>query len=291
MTIVTESILEDAALDWFRALGYEVLGGADLTPDPIAIRKSYADVVLNSPLRGALVELNPAIPDDALRDAQRRLLRPAGATLEDRNRSFHRMLVDGVGVEYQHQDGGIRGAQVRVVDFDNPEANFWLVASQFTVEEDQHRRRPDIVVFVNGLPLAIIELKNPVDETATVRSAYRQLQTYKAELPTLFACNAVLVVSDGLGALIGTLTAGEEWFKPWRTISGEELAPVFYPHLRVLIEGVFEQSRFLRPCAGLHRLRGQRRSARQEDGGLSPVPRRRDRCGRNVARGGDAWIG
>ena len=245
MTIITESIVEDAALDWFRALGYEVLGGADLVPDPIAIRKSYADVVLNSPLRGALVELNPTIPDGALRDAKRKLMRPGGATLEDRNRSFHRMLVDGVGVEYRHQDGGIRGAQVRVVDFDHPEANFWIVASQFTVEEDQHRRRPDIVVFLNGLPVAIIELKNPVDETATVRSAYRQLQTYRAELPTLFACNAVLVVSDGLSALIGTLTAGEEWFKPWRTISGEELAPAFYPDLRVLIEGVFDQSRFL----------------------------------------------
>ena len=245
MTIVTESVVEDAALDWFRALGYEVMGGADLVPNPIGIRKSYADVVLDSWLRGALARLNPAIPDETLGDAQRKLMRPAGATLEDRNRSFHRMLVDGVGVEYQHQDGGIRGAQVRVMDFDNPEANFWLVASQFTVEEDQHRRRPDIVVFVNGLPLAIIELKNPLDETATVRSAYRQLQTYKTELPTLFACNAALVVSDGLSALIGTLTAGEEWFKPWRTISGEQLAPAFYTELQVLIEGVFEKSRFL----------------------------------------------
>ena len=245
MTIVTESVVEDAALDWFRALGYEVMGGADLVPNPIGIRKSYADVVLDSWLRGALARFNPAIPDETLGDAQRKLMRPAGATLEDRNRNFHRMLVDGVGVEYQHQDGGIRGAQVRVVDFDNPEANFWLVASQFTVEEDQHRRRPDMVVFVNGLPLAIIELKNPLDETATVRSAYRQLQTYKAELPTLFACNAALVVSDGLSALIGTLTAGEEWFKPWRTISGEQLAPAFYTELQVLIEGVFEKSRFL----------------------------------------------
>ncbi len=245
MTIVTESVVEDAALDWFRALGYQVLGGPDLAPAPAALRKSYADVVLDSRLRGALTTLNPNIPNDALRDAQRRLMRPAGATLEDRNRNFHRMLVDGVGVEYQSRDGGIRGAQVRVVDFDTPETNSWLVVNQFTVEEDLHRRRPDIIVFVNGLPLAIIELKNPLDETATVRSAYRQLQTYKTELPTLFACNAALVVSDGLSALIGTLTAGDEWFKPWRTISGEELAPVFYTELQVLIQGVFEKSRFL----------------------------------------------
>ena len=245
MTIVTESIVEDAALDWFRALGYQVLGGADLGPDPTAIRKSYADVVLDSPLRGALATINPTLPRAALIDAQRKLMRPNGATLADRNRDFHRMLVDGVAVEYRSQDGDIRGAQVRILDFENPDANIWLVVSQFTIEDDQHRRRPDIVVFVNGLPLAIIELKNPVDETATVRSAYRQLQTYKTELPALFACNAVLAVSDGLSALVGTLTAGHEWFKPWRTIAGQELAPVFYTELQVLIQGVFEKSRFL----------------------------------------------
>ena len=245
MTIVTESIVEDAALDWFRALGYHVFGGADMAPDPIAIRKSYADVVLDSPLRGALEAINPGLPRDALLDAQRKLMRPGGAALEDRNRNLHRMLVDGVGVEYRDPDGHVRGAQVRVLDFDNPEANFWFVVSQFTVEEDQHTRRPDIVVFLNGLPLAIIELKNPTDETATVRSAYNQLQTYKAELPTLFASNAVLVVSDGLEARIGTVTGGYEWFKPWRTIGGQELAPVFYTELQVLIQGVFEKSRFL----------------------------------------------
>ena len=245
MTIVTESIVEDAALDWFRALGYHVFGGADMAPDPIGIRKSYADVVLDSPLRGALERINPTLPRDALLDAQRKLLRPSGATLEDRNRNFHRMLVEGVGVEYRDSDGGVRGAQVRVVEFEDPDVNFWQIVNQFTVEEDQHRRRSDIVVFVNGLPLAIIELKNPVDETATVRSAYRQLQTYRAELPTLFACNAILVVSDGLEARIGTLTGGYEWFKPWRTIGGQELAPVFYTGLQVLIQGVFEKSRFL----------------------------------------------
>ncbi|MXY57611.1 MAG: type I restriction endonuclease subunit R [Gammaproteobacteria bacterium] len=245
MTIVTESIVEDAALDWFRALGYNVFGGADMAPDPIGMRKGYADVVLDSPLRGALAAINPTLPRDALLDAQRKLMRPGGATLEDRNRNFHRMLVDGVGVEYRDPDEGVRGAQVRVVDFEDPEANYWGVVNQFTVQENQHTRRPDIVVFVNGLPLAIIELKNPTDEAATVRSAYNQLQTYKAELPTLYACNAILVVSDGLEARIGTLTAGYEWFKPWRTIGGQELAPVFYTQLQVLIQGVFEKSRFL----------------------------------------------
>ena len=245
MTIVTESIVEDAALDWYRGLGYQVLAGTDVAPLPGAFRENYGDVVLLSQLQGALERSNPSIPEDALNDAARRLLRPPGATLEDRNRSFQRMLVDGVTVEYRDEAGNVRGAQVRVLDFDKPDSNDWLAVNQFTVQENQHTRRPDIVVFVNGLPLAIIELKNPTDETATVHSAYNQLQTYKAELPTLFACNAMLVVSDGLEARIGTLTAGHEWFKPWRTIGGQELAPVFYTELQVLIQGVFQKSRFL----------------------------------------------
>ncbi len=245
MTIVTESIVEDAALDWFRALGYNVSSGPDLGPDPHALRHSYAHVAIDSPLRGALEALNPALPREALRDAQRKLLQPAGATLEARNRDFHRMLVDGVSVEYRAGDGAIRGAQARVIDFDDPAGNYWSVVNQFTVQENQHTRRPDLVVFLNGLPVAVIELKNPTDENATVWTAWQQLQTYKSELPSLFAMNAVLVVSDGLAARIGTLTAGREWFKPWRTIDGQELAPVFYPELRVLIEGAFEKSRFL----------------------------------------------
>ncbi|MYK82294.1 MAG: type I restriction endonuclease subunit R, partial [Gammaproteobacteria bacterium] len=245
MTIVTESIVEDVALDWFRELGYQVIGGAEIGPAPTALRKSYAEVVLDSPLRGALGALNPEIPKDALRDAQRKLLSPSGATLEARNRSFHRMVVDGVPVEYRTPEGDLRGAQVRVIDFEKPETNTWLAVNQFTVTENQHTRRPDLVIFVNGLPLAVIELKNPIDETATVLSAYHQLQTYKTELPTLFACNAILAISDGMKALLGTLTAGSEWFKPWRTIDGQELAPVFYTELQVLIKGVFEKGRFL----------------------------------------------
>ena len=244
MTIVTESIVEDAALDWFRKLGYTVLAGSE-GAGPGGLRDDYTDVVLESPLQGALQKLNRGLPEDALRDAQRKLMRPDGATLEARNRSFHRMVVDGVNVEYRTPEGSLSGKQVSVIDFDKPEANIWLAVNQFTVTENQHTRRPDLVIFVNGLPLAVIELKNPVDETATVLSAYHQLQTYKSELPALFACNAVMAVSDGMKALLGTLTAGSEWFKPWRTIDGQELAPVFYTELQVLIMGVFEKGRFL----------------------------------------------
>ncbi len=175
----------------------------------------------------------------------RRLTRPEGATIEARNRAFHRMAVEGVTVEYRDAEGAVRGAQVKVIDFDAPDANDWLAVNQFTVVENRHERRPDLVLFVNGLPLAVIELKNPADGNATILSAWRQLQTYRAELPSLFAFNAVLAVSDGMLARVGTLTAGWEWFKPWRTIGGEELAPAFYTELQVAIEGVFEKTRFL----------------------------------------------
>ena len=242
---LTESVVESAALDWFRKLGYHVMGGPDLLPGAGALRADYGTVVFESGVREAVARLNPDLPAEALDDAVRRLSRPAGATLEARNRAFHRMLVDGVTVEYVDAGGTVRGGQVRVIDFDAPDNNDWLAVNQFTVVENAHERRPDIVLFVNGLPLGVVELKNPAHETATVRSAFRQLQTYKAEIPALFAFNAALVVSDGLVARIGTLTAPWEWFKPWRTIGGEALAPVFYTELQVVVEGAFEKARFL----------------------------------------------
>ena len=245
MNAFTESVVEQAALDWFRALGYDVIGGPDMPPGPHALRESYADTIFPSVVRGALARLNPNLPNEALDDAFRKLARPEGPTLEARNRAFHRLAVDGVTVEYRDTGGTIRGAPVRMFDFEQPSNNDWLVVNQFTVVESNHERRPDIVLFVNGLPLAVVELKNPADEDATVRSAWQQLRTYQAELPSLFTFNAVLAVSDGVEARLGTLTAGWEWFKPWRTISGEELAPVFLTQLQVAIEGAFEKRRFL----------------------------------------------
>ncbi len=242
---LTESVVEAAALDWFRKLGYNVVGGPDMPPGAGALRAGYGDVVLAPVLRGAVARLNPGLPAEAHDDAVRRLTRPEGATLEARNRAFHRMAVDGVTVEYRDGGGAVRGAQARVLDFDAPDGNDWLAVNQFTVVENQRERRPDVVLFVNGLPLAVIELKNPADENATIRTAWRQLRTYREELPALFAFNAVLAVSDGVQARLGTLTAGWEWFKPWRTIGGEQLAPAFCTELQVAIEGVFEKGRFL----------------------------------------------
>jgi type I restriction enzyme R subunit len=193
------------------------------------------------PLHG----LNPTLTAEAINDAYRKLTRPEGPTLEARNRAVHRLLVDGVTVEYRMPDGAIRGAQARVLDFDDSNNNDWLAVNQFTVSEHKHTRRPDVVLFVNGLPLVQIELKNAADEDATIWSAFHQLQTYQAELPTLFAFNALLVVSDGIEARIGTLTAGREWFKPWRTISGEAMADPYVPDLQVMLDGVFDKQRLL----------------------------------------------
>jgi len=241
-----ESTVESAALTWLESLGWAFKHGAEIAPGELfSERSDYSQVVLEQRLWDALNQLNPELPPEALEDAFRKLTHPEGATLEDRNRSFHRMLVDGVTVEYRDSDGTIRGAQVQVVDFNDPDNNDWLVVNQFSVTENKHTRRPDIVLFVNGLPLVVIELKNAADENATIWSAFQQLQTYKAEIPSLFAFNEMLVISDGVEARIGTLTAGREWFKPWRTITGEALADPSIPQLQVLIEGVFEKQRFL----------------------------------------------
>ena len=246
MTRIAESEVEEAALDWLAGLGWSVAHGPDIEPDtPGEERSDYEEVVLKDRLRAALARLNPALPGEALDDAFRRLTSPEGANLETGNRAFHRMLVDGVTVEYRDKSGAVRGAQARIVDFDDAGRNDWLAVNQFTVTENKHTRRPDMALFVNGLPLGVIELKNPADEDATVRSAWRQLQTYKAELPSLFTMNAALMVSDGVEARIGTLTAGHEWFKPWRTISGETLADPHMPQLQVMLEGVCAPARFL----------------------------------------------
>ncbi|MCY4653975.1 MAG: type I restriction endonuclease subunit R [Dehalococcoidia bacterium] len=242
MTTLTEADLEQTALAWLSNIGWTAAHGSDVSD---AERDSYAQVILERRLRDALSQLNPELPTDALDDAFRRLTSPEGATPETRNRAFHRMLVDGVTVEYRDQGGTIRGAQVSVVDFDRPANNDWLAVNQFTVTENRNRRRADIVLFLNGLPLGVIELKNATDASATIESAWNQVQTYKSELPTLFSMNELMMVSDGLNARLGTLTSGWEWFKPWKTVSGEGLADPRMVELQVALEGVCEPSRFL----------------------------------------------
>ena len=287
MTTITEADVEEAALAWLFDLGWGVAHGPDIAPDtPNSERDDYGQVVLERRLRDSLADLNPALPVDALDDAYRKLTRPEGSTLEARNREFHRMLVNGVEIEYRGAGGRARGELVRVIDFDVPANNDLLAVNQFTVTENRNTRRPDVVLFVNGLPLGVMELKNPTDEEATIWSAWQQLQTYKSELPTLFSMNEALVVSDGNEARVGTLTSGREWFKPWRTVTGETLADPHMTELQVMLEGVFEPRRVPRARPRLHRVRGRRqRRAGQEDGGVSPVPRGARRGGRDPAGG------
>ncbi|MGH8521449.1 MAG: type I restriction endonuclease subunit R [Gammaproteobacteria bacterium] len=266
----TESVVEQAAIAWLESAGWQIAHGPDIAPDmPGAERADYGEVVLARRLRDALARLNAGRPAEALEDAFRKLTRPEGAELVARNRTLHRLLVDGVTVEYRTADGAIRGAQARAIDFDDPTDNDWLAVSQFTVAEtvslgakrdavggpagadsrdgvrNKRSRRPDVVLFVNGLPLAVLELKNAADENATLWTAFQQLQTYKNEIASLFAMNGLLVISDGVEARAGTLTAGREWFKPWRTIAGERLADPHLPELQVVIEGMFAPRRFL----------------------------------------------
>ncbi len=247
MAAFTESEVENAPLDWLGSLGWNVAHGPNIAPHTAdSERSDYSEVILARRLRDALYALNPALPAEAFEDAFRKVTRPEGSTLETRNRAFHRMLVDGVTVEYRTAGGALRGAQVSVVDYKNPANNDWLAVNQFTVVESEHERRPDVVLFVNGLPLGLIELKNPADEKATVWTAWQQIQTYKDELSNLFSFNAALIASDGVDARMGTLTAGREWFKPWRTITGETLAGPHLPQLQVILEGMCERDRFLR---------------------------------------------
>ena len=246
MNAFTESELEAAALEWLEGLGWKVAHGPDIAPHADgAERADYTEVVLEHRLRDALDRLNSDLPAEALDDACRKIMRPEGSTLEARNRAFHRLFVEGATVEYRSEEGAMRGAQVSVLDNENPTNNDWLAVNQFTVVGGEHERRPDVVLFVNGLPLGLIELKNPADEKATVWTAWNQIQTYKAELTDLFAFNAVLVASDGVDARLGTLTAGREWFKPWRTITGETLAGPHLPQLQVMLEGMCQRGRFL----------------------------------------------
>ena len=241
----TESTVEEAALEWLEGLGYEVLHGPEIAPgEPHAERSSYGDVFLSGRLTVALRKLNPHLPADALAEAARKLTHPETASPLGNNRRFHRMLVEGVEVEYPDADGAIKGDRVHVLDFARPERNDFAAVNQFTVVEYKERR-PDVVIFVNGLPLAVIELKNAADAKATIWAAFRQLQTYKQQIPSLFAANELLVISDGAQARLGSLTADPERFMPWRTIEGETLASKSLSELQVLLQGVFDKARLL----------------------------------------------
>ena len=245
MTSITEAAVEQSTLTWLADLDWQILYGPDIAPDTIsAERDTYDQVMLGHRLRNALRRLNPDLPDIALDNALHRLARPDGATIEARNRAFHLMLINGVNIEYLTDDGTVRGAQVIVLDINNPDNNDWLAINQFAVKEGQNHRRPDIVLFVNGIPLGIIELKNPVASNVTIKTAWQQLQTYKVELPALFSMNEILVISDGIEARVGTLTSEWEWFKAWRTMPKDDRVKDA-TELEILLNNIADHTRFL----------------------------------------------
>ena len=244
--MIAESHIEEAALVWLRELGYSIMGGPEIAPDSHATeRASYGDVILVERLRQAIARLNPALPEGARADAFRRVIQAESPSLIAENRRLHKAMVEGVDVEYFGEDGVIRGEQARLIDFTDPDANDWLAVNQFTVIEDKANRRADIVVLLNGLPVAVIELKNPGDENATIEGAFNQLQTYKAQISSLFRTNAALVISDGITARLGSLTADRERFMPWRTVEGDLEAGRAEPELETVIKGVFDKRRLL----------------------------------------------
>ncbi len=221
MTEFAENEVEDAALAWLAELGYAVLHGPDISPEgPAPERDSYDEALLTGRLREALTRLNPHLPAEALEDVLRKVRQTDTSSLVEENRRLHRYLVEGVPAEIVREDGSVGGDVARLIDFNDIEANDWLAVNQFTVIQNEHNRRPDIVLFVNGLPFAVVELKNPADENATLELAFNQIQTYKDEIPSLFRANAVLMISDGVRVRLGSLTANFERFMPWRTHCG-----------------------------------------------------------------------
>ena len=244
MTGMDEADVEQAALAWLKESGWSTAYGPDIAPGAAgAERAGYGQAVLGGRLRDALERLNPGLPAEAYECALRRLTRPKGATLESRNRAFHGMLVDGVTVEYRDA-GRTRWTPIRAVDFDDSGNNDWLAVNQFTVIEDHKRRRPDIVLFVNGIPVGIVELKNP-NCPEVIWEAWQQLRTYRDDLPTLFSTNELLIVSDGINARVGTLSSEMEWFKPWRDVRKEAPAGPQVQDLQAMLEGVCAPDRLL----------------------------------------------
>jgi type I restriction enzyme, R subunit len=241
---ITEGIVEDAALDYFRALGYQTMPGPAIAPDGTAPeRAAYDQVVLAKRLREAGARINPDLGAGVVDQAVTQLMRAESQNMLVENERIHRLLTGGVPVEHRIEGGSIRTTLVWLIDWEHPDANDWLAVNQFTVIEGKNRR-PDILVYVNGLPLALLELKNPGDQNATLKGAWNQVQTYRSDIPGVFAPNAVTVVSDGTSASMSSFTAGWEHYAPWKTIDGRDVI-TDRPALEVLVKGVFDQRRFL----------------------------------------------
>ena len=245
MKKLTENHIEELAIEDLENIGYQYLYGPDIAPDDNhAERQTYDQVVLTERLQAAITRLNPTIPYTAQADALNQVLRVNSPDLDASNEAFHRLLTEGVTVEYQHE-GNAKGDLVWLIDFNQPDNNDFHVVNQMTIIENQKEKRPDVILFVNGLPLVVIELKNAVNEKATVRTAFKQLQTYKQTIPSLFVYNALLVLSDGNEARAGSLSAGFSRFMRWKSIDGKQDASHLIPDLETLIKGMLNRQTLL----------------------------------------------
>jgi len=246
--IITESDIEEAALEILDELGYEIIYGPDIAPDGSSPeRREYSEVVLVERLKEAIEILNPKASKIAKEEALKKVLGAARESpdLVINNNAFHKMLVNGVDVEIRRKDGIISGQKIWLFDYNQSKNNQFLAVNQFTVIENHNNRRADIVIYVNGLPLAVMELKNVADETATIWTAFNQLQTYKHQIPSIFTYNQILIISDGIEARAGTITSNKEWFMPWKTVDGKDVEPNSVPQLDVLLRGMFNKAIFL----------------------------------------------
>jgi type I restriction enzyme R subunit len=243
---MTEDQLEQETLGWLQDVGYMLLSGPEIAVDGLTPeRANYVQTYLPNRVRDAVNRLNPTIPAVALEDAIKQVQDLGIPALLSANRHFHKLLVTGVPVQYQ-LDGETRGDFVRLVDWETPTNNEWLAVNQFSIKGPRHTRRPDIILFVNGLPLVLIELKNPADENADVWKAYDQIQTYKEQIPDVFQYNEVLIISDGTEALLGSLSADSERFMAWRTIDGDTVDPLGqFQELQTLVRGLLAPEYFL----------------------------------------------
>jgi type I restriction enzyme, R subunit len=245
MTALNESTIELAALEYLRQLGWSTAFGPAIAPDtPNAERSSYEQVYLYDRLRAAAARINPNVARSVIDEAVKRLDRAESQSAIAENFRVHRLLTLGMPVEHRDADGAVRTVRVQLIDYENPTTNDWLAVNQFTVVHNGKKRRPDIVALVNGIPLALFELKNLADEHATLKGAWNQIHTYRADIPAIFTPDAMTVISDGTSAAMSSFTGAFEHYAPWRTIDGREVV-TNRPALEVLVKGVFDQHRFL----------------------------------------------
>jgi type I restriction enzyme R subunit len=245
MTGITEDVVEEGCLNYLRVCGYATAYGPEIGPGGAAEERSQWDeVILVGRLQEAVARINPGISPSAVDAVVSTVLRAESQNAVAENWRLHRLITEGVTFEVRMEDGSIRHALAWLVDFDNPDRNDWLAVNQFTVVEDGKNRRPDVVIFLNGMPLGLIELKNPGDQNATLKGAWNQLQTYRNDIPAIFAPNAICIASDGLQAVTGSFTAGFEHYAPWKTIDGRKVV-ADKPQLEVMMRGIFDQRRFL----------------------------------------------